>query len=130
MITNEMNNSLKQAFRDLLNAQIELNRPQEDVVTLSACQSVRNSMKQIMQVYLNGHGIPIKENESLADLHDSCLKINSSFAGVDLSNVECKGIGHAHCDGKYCLTIENVNSCIIGANQLKSLVWEELKVME
>ena len=130
MITKEISNSLKQACQELLNAETELNRPMEDVVTLSACQSVRNSMKQIMEIYLTGQSVEIKGNASLHDLHDSCLKINRSFADVDLSNIECKGTDHAHCDGKYCLTIENVNNCITAANQLKSLVWQELKVTD
>jgi hypothetical protein len=52
MITQEISDSLKKAYKDLFNAENELSRPMEDVVTLSACQSVRNSMKQIMELYL------------------------------------------------------------------------------
>ncbi len=51
MITEEIRNSFMQANQVLLQAQTELNRPHEDVVTLSACQSVRASMKQMMHLY-------------------------------------------------------------------------------
>jgi hypothetical protein len=130
MITKEINDSLRHAYRDLLNAEIELNRPQEDVVTLSACNAVRNSMKQMMQLYLAALLIPAKENPSLAELLDQCVKANQSFDKIDLGNIECKGIDHAHCDGRYCLSVDNVSDCLTAANQLKTLVWKEFKVTE
>ena len=52
MNTLEFRNSLKQAEQALLSAESELNRPHEDVVTLSACQSVRTSMRDMMQLIL------------------------------------------------------------------------------
>ena len=127
MVSTETTDSLKQAFKELLDAEIELNRPQEDVVTLSACQSVRNSMKHMMRCFLDAHTLPVKENASLTDLRDQCMQINPMFAGIDLRDIECKGIDHAHCDGRYCLAIENVAICLTTANKLKSLVAEELK---
>ena len=127
MITNEISSSLKQAFYELQNAETELNRPLEDVVTLSACQAVRNSMKQIMHIYLKTHAVAAKEGASLSELLDSCIRLNSSFSGIDVTNIECKG-DHANCNGKYCLSIESVAGCLNAANRLKDLIWWELKL--
>ena len=128
MITEEIRNSLKQADRELLIAQAELNRPHEDVVTISACQSVRSSMKHMMHIYLLAHAVDNNEKMSIEELMDLCVKANKLFSGVDIANIECKGVGHENCDGKYCLSIENVSCCVTAANQLKDIMWKEFKV--
>ena len=128
MITEDIRNLLKQSATELLNAEAELNRPHEDVVTLSACQSVRTSMRKMMQGYLTAHAISCDEKLSIEELLAACLKANEAFSEVDISNIECKGMGHEKCEGKYCLSIENVSCCLSAANGVKSIVWSELKV--
>lgn len=128
MITAEFRNSLNQAAQTLLAAESELNRPHEDVVTLSACQSVRTSMRSMMQLYLTAHAVDNTDKTSIEELMDMCVKANKLFSAVDISNIECKGLGHENCNGKYCLSIENVNCCVTAANQVKNIVWSELKV--
>ena len=62
MITEEIRNSLKLADGELMQAETELTRPHEDVVTLSACQSVRASMKKMMHYYLMAHAVNNDDN--------------------------------------------------------------------
>ena len=128
MITEEIRKSLEQANQELSKAEFELNRPHEDVVTLSACQSVRTAMKQMMHLYLTAHGVDNNKGMSLEDLMNSCKRTNDDFSKVNIANIECKGLGHDKCDGKYCLSIENVSCCLAAASQLKAIVWSELKV--
>ena len=130
MITEAISSSLKMVARQLSEAETELNRPQDDVVTISACQTIRNSMKDMMEIYLSANAIPLKQNASLDDLLIQCTGSSQAFSAVDLSNIECKGIGHNHCDGKYCLSVDNVTFCVNAANQLKSVVWNEFKVSD
>ena len=127
MLTKENISLLDLAFRDLRNAESELKRPHEDVVTLSACQSVRNAMRQMMDVYLAAHGIP-NNDTSLHALMEMCVRSNPAFSKVDIGNIECKGMNHSDCDGKYCLAIENVACCTSAANQVKDIVWAEFKI--
>ena len=126
MLTQENISSLDQAIRDLRNAESELNRPHEDVVTLSACRSVRNAMRQMMDVYLAANGIQ-NSNTSLSAMVELCAGSNPAFSKIDMGNIECKGLNHADCDGKYCLAIENVSCCIAAANQVKDIVWAGIK---
>ena len=128
MITEEMRKSLNQAYGDLVMAEEELNRPHEDVVTISACQLVRTSMKQMMHYYLVSHGKAYDRQMSIDDLLSACIKYNPAFSKIDITNIECKGLEHEKCDGKYCLTIESVRCCLTAANQLKATIWTELKV--
>ena len=129
MFTNEMSNSLKSAERELLDAENELSRPREDVVTLSACHSIRQSMRKMMQIYLVARDIPTNENSSLIELLDACKKTSPKFASVDMSMVECNGIDHINCDGKYCLSMENVSNCMTTANQVNHIVKAEFKAL-
>jgi len=128
MLTNEMSNSLQSAYQELLNAENELSRPREDVVTLSACHSIRESMRLMMQIYLNVCEVPTKENSSLIELLENCKKINPKFATVDMSHVECNGIDHINCDDKYCLSMENVSNCMEAANQVNNIVRSAFKL--
>ena len=128
MVTQEIHDSLRQASRELKIAEVELSRPYEDVVTLSACQSVRSSMKKMMHYYLQVHDISKDMNDSLDELMGECIKFNPAFAQVDIEHIECKGLDHEKCDGKYCLSIDSVNSCRLEANKLQEVVWYELQV--
>ena len=128
MITDQIRVLLKKADSQIALAENELNRPHEDVVTLSACQSVRSSMKQMMRLYLLAHGVGSDDLNSNEDLMNACIKVNPSFSGVDISNIECKGMGHAQCEGKYCLSIENVSCCLAAAKQVKGIVWAEYQL--
>jgi len=128
MITDEIFYSLQSANRELLKAENELSRPHEDVVTLSACNAIRNSMKQIMRLYLFAHSANPGINASLSDLLSDCIGINKAFSTVNVTSIECKDDDHKNCDGRYCLSVENVAGCLSAAGQLKSLVWKELKI--
>ena len=128
MITEQIRNSLKQAAQELVLAEAELNRPHEDVVTLSACQSVRTSMKKMMHGYLLANDIKNDDKMSIEELMNACIPANESFSGIDISNIECKGMAHEKCEGKYCLSIENVSCCLAAAKELKDIIWFELKI--
>ena len=117
--------SLQDAHAALLMAENELSRPQEDVVTLSACNTVRNSLREMFENYLDAHGIKTTLNSSLEELKDQCISANILFRNIDLRNVECKGEDHAHCDGKYCLSVTNVSTCLAVAKQVKGIIWNE-----
>ncbi len=130
MITQEIINSLKKAYKDLFSAENELSRPKEDVVTLSACQSVRNSMKQIMELYLSAHDIPFDPKGSMSGLLDKCVIANQAFVGVNITNIECRSDNHKDCNGKYCLSVEAVTHCLTAANRLKDLIWWEFKITD
>ena len=128
MITEEIRNSLKQAAGDLISAEAELNRPHEDVVTLSACVSVRSAMNRMLHLYLTTHAIGNDKQMSIDELLAACINANNTFSDIDISNIECKGLAHEKCEGKYCLSIENVSCCLAAANKVKAIVWSELKV--
>jgi hypothetical protein len=128
MDTQQIINSLLLAERQLVFAQNELKRPNEDVVTLSACQLVRSSMKHIMRLYLLAQGEDWSAQKTLDGLMNLCISKNKAFSAVDIADIECKEMDHEKCDSRYCLTIDNVGKCVNAASQLKNIVWKEMKI--
>lgn len=123
----ESTHALQSVFRKLQTATDELSRPQEDVVTLAACQTVRNSMHEMMQIYLQARGEAPAVNPGLEQLLEQCAAHNSEFSRVDFSNIECRGVGHEQCDGKYCLSVDRVSGCLSAAGKLKEIISTELQ---
>jgi len=126
MISNGNMSKLQTAYTGLLNAQAELNRPHEDVVTLSACQAMRSSMRMMMEAYLSIHDAPASDEASISELAEMCSRRNSAFAKVAMSNLDCRDAQHCDCDGKYCLSVTHVSGCLVAAHQVKEIVWKEL----
>lgn len=130
MVTNEIRNALKQAVTELSIAEFELNRPHEDVVTMSVCYSARHSLVTMLRLYLMSKDVDQSKGNSLKDLLDQCIKIDSQFSKIDVSDILCNELDHKTCDGKYCLTVDKVNECVAIAKQFKILVLEKLKINE
>ena len=130
MATNEVKKSMKDALSELRIAEFELNRPHEDVVSMSVCYSARHSLNSLLRTYLMSNNVDHKNGNSLKDLLNECIKIDNQFSKLDVSSVLCNDIHHEVCDGKYCLTVDKVNECVTLANQVKSIVLEKLKINE
>ena len=128
MNTLQLQNAIHQAEQELLLAQNEMNKPHEDVVTLSACVNLRSSMRHLMIQYLLSKGVQSNEHMSLEQLMDLCIIANENFSRVHLSTLKCKHLEGEKCDSKYCLSVENVDCCIEAATDLKNIVLEELSL--
>jgi len=125
MFTEVIKDNLQHAENALYAVENELKRPEEDVMTVAACMTVRTTMRLMMQQYLDAHAVPHPTTASLHDLLEQCTKSNAKFHSVDIRNVECKGENHEHCDDLYCMTINNVDNCVSVAHQIKSVIWNE-----
>ena len=57
MATNEVKKSMKDALSELRIAEFELNRPHEDVVSMSVCYSARHSLNSLLRTYLMSNNV-------------------------------------------------------------------------
>ena len=130
MITNETRNSIKQVLHQLNHVEQELNRPHEDVVSLTVCMGARKSISELMNIFLQSNSISNHQHKSLEILLDECKKVDSAFSNIDLSKIVCKEMNTSECDGKYCLDPKNVSECFVVANQLKRIVLNKLAISE
>lgn len=130
MVTNEIRNALKQAVTELSIAEFELNRPHEDVVTMSVCYSARHSLVTMLRLFLMSNDVGQIKGNTLKELLNQCIRIDNQFSKIAISEILCNELDHEACDGKYCLTVDKVNECVTVANQFKMLVLEKLKINE
>ena len=128
MNTHQLQQAIHKAEQELLIAQQEMNKPHEDVVTLSACNNLRSSMRHLMIQYLLSKGVQSNEHMSLDQLMDLCIIANENFSRVPIAALKCKHLEGGQCDTKYCLAIENVDCCMQAATDLKNIVLEELNI--
>lgn len=130
METNSTVQSLKRIADELNQISEELSRPDEDVVTISVCHGARTAIYNLMHIYLQEKATPVAENSSLDDMLDACIKLSSTFSGVDLGNVVCRDMSTQQCEGKYCMSVERVHDCVNVARQLKGIVLTQLSINE
>jgi hypothetical protein len=130
MVSNEIMDSLKQTLSELRIAENELNRPVEDVVTLSLCVTARKSMSKLMHLYLHSKNLPHNPEHGLHDLLDACLKSDKQFEDIKLDKIYCNGLNHAQCEDKHCLNYGNVEECVNTANRIKGIVLNKLELKE
>ena len=130
MVSTEVFNSLKEALTELRIAEYELNRPEEDVVTMSVCYSARHSLNSLLRTYLMSNNLNPNESKNSRELLDQCIALDKQFSTVHISALQCNSINHEACDGKYCMSVDKVTECLTAANQAKAIVLEKLKLKE
>jgi len=107
------------AIKKIQNAEKELMKPKEDVVSFSVCSNSRLAIQQLLESYLLNNNITIKKQESLALLLERCVNINPKFKAIDLSEVDCRYNSTNH---NYCSSINTVTNCLDIAKQIEALL--------
>lgn len=130
MINTIITHSLKEALKELRIAEQQLSRPSEDAVVLSACLGARQSLNNMLRIYLLSQSINHSDGKSVKELLDQCIHIDKDFSNIDLSCILCKDLDEEECNGRYCLSLEMANGCVAVANQVKKLVLDKLKINE
>lgn len=77
------------AFQKLREANDELCRPEEDVVTSLVCSYSHAAIESFLKGYLMLNSIMPREDETIAGLYEQCKAINNHFEAVHLSGFEC-----------------------------------------
>lgn len=99
----------------------EINRPEEDVVTLSVCKGTKLTLDLFLSAFLLKNGVDPKSMETINERYEKCLILDPSFKRIDIFQLDC--MGENGCDAsKYCLSVEKVNECIHLAESLRNKV--------
>ena len=114
--------TLNEALHNLELARIEMFRPEEEVVSFSACHYSRISIRRFLEAFLEQKNIAFKSEESNANLLERCKKINPVFSELDVSVMECRD--EKGCGETYCLSVEKVKECLVLAEKLKKVMLE------
>ena len=78
-----------EALQKLREANDELCRPEEDVVTSLVCSNSHAAIESYLRGFLMLHSVVPGKEEPIANLYEQCKAINSHFEEVHLSGFEC-----------------------------------------
>lgn len=119
--------SINKLIIELENSKEEINRPLEDVVTLSVCFKVRNAISEILKLFLDSISAKYNNENSLEQLFLLCKNSTKGFENIDISKVYCNNETNTNCNDKYCQSIDKVAECISVAESLKEVISKKIK---
>ena len=110
------------AVKKLNEANEELFRPQEDMVTYTVCKNSQHAIESYLKGYLLKNNVAIDNLDTIDSLFEACKKVNKKFGKVDLHDFECR----AHkIDSRYCDEPQKVSNCFNIADSLDTFLRKE-----
>tara|TARA_R110002049_G_scaffold135233_5_gene294778 strand:+ start:8414 stop:8791 length:378 start_codon:yes stop_codon:yes gene_type:complete len=111
------------AAQKLNQANKELFKPEEDIVTYLVCKNSQYAIENYLKGYLLKKGIEPNEHETIESLYKQCKKINKGFENIDLSDFNCKS--SPDLESKFCNDVSKVNKCFDAADELDTFLRKE-----
>ena len=121
-----MNDKAKKLFDDAIKklneANEELFRPEEDIVSYVVCKNSQFAVENYLKGFLLQNGVDSINFKTIDSLYEKCKSINKNFEKVNLSGFECE----AHqLDSRFCSSVTNVSRCFNIADSLDTFLREE-----
>ena len=117
------------ADKDLEQANEELYRPAEDVVTYSVCvysrRALHNFLKCLYMLYADENGDTVKEQPTIDEMITYCGRYNDHLKSIDFSSLDCKCQEDIHKNQKepyYCNDVDKVDYCRTLAEDVRELL--------
>ena len=119
---NESSKYFLNAAQKLNQANKELFKPEEDIVTYLVCKNSQYAIENYLKGYLLKNGVNPTEHKTINSLYEQCIIINENFKNVDLTEFKCK----AHnLDSRFCNEVSKVNNCFDIADSLDTFLRRE-----
>lgn len=115
-------NLFDEAVQMLQEANNELCRPEEDVVSYLVCKNSQYAIENFLKGFLLKNGIEPAGKENINSLYKKCVKLNNKFKQIELNDFTCKG--HRP-DSRSCSEPEKVSKCYVIADKIDSLLRSE-----
>lgn len=103
---------LEKALDNYCFAHEEMMRPQEDVVLLSACYSVKRAIRGFLEGYLTVEQVQYHTVDTLEVLMQKCIMKNPDFLRFNVEVLQCKCDTKSCAAKSYCMNMDQVKSCI------------------
>ena len=121
-----MNDKAKKLFDDAIEklneANEELFRPEEDIVSMVVCKNSQFAVENYLKGFLLQNGVDPSNFKTIDSLYEKCKSINKNFEKVNLSDFECKS---HKLDSRYCNDVSKVSSCFDIADSLDTFLRKE-----
>ncbi|GAA4804630.1 HEPN domain-containing protein [Litoribaculum gwangyangense] len=112
----------KEAVDKLNEANKELYRPEEDIVSYSVCKNSQRAIENYLKGYLLKSGIDPIGFKTVSTLYEQCIKVNKKFEKIDFSDFQCKS---HNLENVYCNEVSKVSSCFDIADSLDTFLRRE-----
>jgi len=112
----------KMAVDQLNDANDELFRPKEDVVSFLVCQNAQHAIENYLRGYLYEHDVDASLFITIDSLYQQCKKINRKFEDINLSDFRCRIYDP---DTRYCNEVSKVSKCFDIADSLDTFLRKE-----
>ena len=112
----------KDAYEKLDQANTEISRPEEDIVSYLVCKNAQVAIENYLKGFLFQNGVDASNYSSIDALFEQCRLINNKFEKVKLSTINCKS---EEFSTSYCNDISRVSNCFNIANDLDTFLRKE-----
>lgn len=111
-----------EAVKKLHEANEELCRPEEDVVSHLVCKNSQLAMENFLKAYLLKLEVNLEKYENINSLYYKCIAVNPKFATVGLDDFTCK---HDQFQSRACSDPDKVSRCFQMAEKMNALLKQE-----
>lgn len=111
-----------EAVKKLQEANEELCRPEEDVVSFLVCKNSQAAIEKFLKGYLISKGIDPQGYKNIDSLFTQCVALNPQFEKLDLTGFTCRS---SSLDSRSCSTTEKVSKCYQVADNLNAFLRKE-----
>lgn len=123
LISHIMDEKAKEYFEKATNhlneANKELYKPIEDVVSFQVCKNSLYAIENYFKGYLAQRGFETKSGETLDHLLKRCRLVDKKFNQININTIDCSA---DHRNNKFCEEINKVSSCFNAADNLDSFL--------
>jgi len=109
----------EKAAKQLNEANNELYKPKEDVVSFIVCKNSLFAIENYLKGYLAHRGFETKSDETLDHLLERCRLLDSKFNQISIDTIDCS---MDHKNDKFCEDIDKVSSCFNSADSLDTFL--------
>jgi HEPN domain-containing protein len=121
-MNDKANKLFDDAIEKLNEANEELFRPEEDIVSFVVCKNSQFAVENFLKGFLLQNGVDPSNFKTIDSLYEKCKSINKNFEKVDLSDFECKS---HKMDSRYCNEVSKVSNCFNIADSLDTFLRKE-----
>jgi len=121
-MNDQANKLFDEAIEKLKEANEELCRPEEDIVSFVVCKNSKFAIENFLKGFLLQRNIEIDHYKTIDDLYAQCLKLNRKFEKINLSDFGCSS---DQIDASYCDDVTKVSTCYSSADKLDAFLREE-----
>ena len=121
-MNDKANKLFDDAIEKLNEANEELFRPEEDIVSYVVCKNSQFAVENYLKGFLLQNGVDPINFKTIDSLYEKCKSINKNFEKVNLSDFECKS---HKMDSRYCNEVSKVSNCFNIADSLDTFLRKE-----